>query len=148
MIHASELGKNPAIFMRTTGINYGAFQILLTKVEHYISHYKEAHPIHKRGRKPAAEMDVSQWLLLTLLYMRQYHTFLSLGQSFSICESYAYKRYVRMRYILSQILDMPSEGVLDSAVLNKVSIDVSEQAIERPKHKQKQYYSGKKKAHD
>jgi hypothetical protein len=146
MIRVIELSKNPATFMRTTGINYGAFEIILTKVGEYISQYKEAHPIHKRGRKPL-EMDTSQWLLLTLLYMRQYHTFLSLGQAFSISESYAYKRYVRMRSILAQVLDMPSKGLLDSATLNKISVDVSEQPIERPQHKQKRYYSGKKKAH-
>ena len=145
MITATELSKKPSVFLRTTGVNYGAFSILVSKVDNYISQYKEKNPVHKRGRKPA-EFCTSQWLLLTLLYMRQYHTFLSLGQAFSISESYAYKRYQKMRFILSQVLDMPPNETLDSAVFNKVGVDVSEQPIERPTHKQQQYYSGKKKS--
>lgn len=145
MIQAEELGKRPSDFLRTTGINYATFQIILAKAEAYVVYYKEQHPIHKRGLKPS--ITLSQILLLTLMYMRQYQTFLSLAQAFSISESYAYKRYCYMRQILCQVLDMPPTGLLVSDQLTKVAVDVSEQTIERPLKGQQRYYSGKKKAH-
>lgn len=143
MIAIAALGKKPAEFQRTIGVNYATFQLMLEKVVCYVAQYKEQYPIHKRGRKSG--LGLEQSLLLTLLYMRQYHTFLSLGQAFSVSESYAYKRYCYMRSILVEVLDMPATGLLAPGKLAKVAVDVSEQPIERPAKGQKQYYSGKKK---
>jgi len=140
MVSALKLGENPVIFQRTTGINYTTFQVILMKLAGAVAAFKAAHPLSKRGRKTGH--DLSQDLLLTLLYMRQYPTFLSLGQAFSMSESYAYKRYCYVRQLLPQLLPMPA---LDSRPANKVAVDVSEQPIERPVKGQKQYYSGKKK---
>ena len=142
---AIELGKKPAEFLRTTGVNYATFTIILEKVETFFYQFKEQQPIHKRGRK--SSLSLSQVLLLTLMYMRQYQTFLSLGQAFSVSESYAHKRYCYMRSILVQVLDMPAKGLLATGELAKVAVDVSEQPIERPVKGQKAYYSGRKKAH-
>lgn len=103
---AEELATRPAEFLRTTGVNFATFTLILEKVQDHVKQYKEQNPLHKRGRK--GSLCLSQLLLLTLMYMRQYHTFLSLGQAFSISESYAYKRYCYMRRILSQVLEMPA----------------------------------------
>lgn len=89
---AIELGKNAAEFQRTTGVNYVTFTLILEKVVSDVAQYQEQNPISKRGRK-GTSLDLSQVLLLPLMYMRQYHTFLSLGQAFSVSESYAPKRY-------------------------------------------------------
>jgi len=144
MVSIAKTGSNPQNFMRLYGISYGSFQVLLAKVEAYIQAQKQANSLSKRGRKPG--LDVAGQLLLTLVYLRQYITFLSLGNQFGISESYAYKRYSFMRQLLMHVLEMPYKGQLSFEMLtNKVGIDVSEQPIERPVHQQKQYYSGKKK---
>jgi hypothetical protein len=144
MVSLEKTAANPQTFMRLYGISYGSFQVLLAKVEAYIQAQKQANPLSKRGRK--AGLDVAEQLLLTLVYLRQYITFLSLGHQFGISESYAYKRYTCMRNILMHVLEMPDKGQLSFEMLtNKVGIDVSEQPIERPLQHQKQYYSGKKK---
>jgi len=119
---AKELGEKPGEFLRTTGINYATFVIILEKAAHYVAQFKEQHPISKRGRK--SSLSLSQVLLLTLVYLRQYHTFLSLGQAFSVSESYAHKRYCYMRRILSQVLDMPT-GLLAPTSPLKVAVDCS-----------------------
>ncbi len=142
MITATELAKKPAEFLRTTGVNYATFTIILEKVEDYVKEFKEQNPLSKRGRK--GSLGLSQMLLLTLLYMRQYHTFLSLGQAFSVSESYAHKRYCYMRRILTKVLQMPA-GLLAPTGPLKVAVDVSEQPVERPVKGQQHYYSGKKK---
>lgn len=140
MVSAVKLGENPVIFQRTTGINYTTFELILAKLSSAVSDFKEAHPLSKRGRKTGH--DLSADLLLTLLYMRQYPTFLSLGQAFSMSESYAYKRYCYVRQLLPSLLPMPA---LDSRSVSKVAVDVCEQPIERPLKGQTHYYSGKKK---
>ena len=105
----------------------------------YIGGEKQARPLSKRGRKSA--LDVSDQLLLTLVYLRQYHTFLSLGHQFGISEPYAQKRFVYMRNILLKVVDLPDIKQLSFENLtNKICIDVSEQPIERPLQNQKQYY--------
>ncbi|MCJ8165151.1 transposase family protein [Pontibacter sp. E15-1] len=138
---ATELAKRPAEFLRTTGVNYATFTIILEKAAAHVKQFKEQNPIHRRGRK--GSLSLSQQLLLTLMYMRQYHTFLSLGQAFSVSESYAHKRYCHMRGILVQVLEMPA-GLLAPTGPLKVAVDVSEQPVERPLKGQWDYYSGKK----
>ena len=133
--------KNPAEFTRLVGVSYGTFQILLQKLEQQIQHYKQQKPRRQRGRKSG--LSVADQLLLTLLYLRQYHTFLQLGELFDICESYAQKRYTFIVKMLLLALDLPNEKALTGKDLTLV-MDVTEQEIERPVQKQRSFFSGKK----
>jgi Helix-turn-helix of DDE superfamily endonuclease len=54
-------------------------------------------------------LTIADQLLLTLLYLRQYDTFLELGDKFSISESYAQKRYTFISKQLMKALDLPNE---------------------------------------
>ncbi len=133
--------KKPAEFTRLVGVSYGTFQIIFDKLNLQIARFKAEKPIRERGRK--SSLKTEDQLLLTLIYLRQYHTFLQLGEMFSISESYAQKR---CRFISSQllkVLEVPDKQTLEKEDLT-VLIDVTEQAIERPEKNQRQYYSGKK----
>jgi Helix-turn-helix of DDE superfamily endonuclease len=94
--------KPAAQFTRLVGVNYGAFQIILEKLNLQIARFKAEKPIRQRGKK--SSLSIEDQLLLTLIYLRQYHTFLQLGEMFSISESYAQKRY---EFISSQLLARP-----------------------------------------
>jgi hypothetical protein len=133
--------KRPAEFTRLVGVNYGTFQIILEKLENEITHYKQQKPMRQRGLK--SSLTVADGLLLTLIYLRQYHTFLQLGEMFSISESYAQKRYTFISKRLIKTLDLPNDKLLTTDNI-KIVIDVTEQELERPLKKQKSYYSGKK----
>jgi hypothetical protein len=133
--------KRPAEFTRLVGVNFGTFQIILEKLEAEIIRYKQQKPMRQRGLK--SSLTIADQLLLTLIYLRQYHTFLQLGEMFSISESYAQKRYTFISQRLMKALDLPNDKSLTAANL-KVIIDVTEQEIERPVKEQKSYYSGKK----
>lgn len=133
--------KKPSEFTRLVGVNYGTFEIILVKLEAEIIRYKSAKPMLQRGIK--GSLTVADQLLLTLIYLRQYHTFLQLGEMFSISESYAQKRYVFISKRLMKALDLPNDQSLTTADI-RIVIDVTEQALERPVKKQKSYYSGKK----
>ena len=133
--------KRPAEFTRLVGVNYGTFQIILTKLEREITRYKQQKPMRQRGLK--SSLTIADQLLLTLIYLRQYHTFLQLGEMFSISESYAQKRYTFISKRLMKTLDLPQDKDLTAENL-KLIADVTEQEIERPQSEQKSYYSGKK----
>jgi len=133
--------KRPAEFTRLVGVNYGTFQIILTKLEREITRYKQQKPMRQRGLK--SSLTIADQLLLTLLYLRQYHSFLQLGEMFSISESYAQKRYTFISKRLMKALDLPNDKDLTAENL-KLIADVTEQEIERPQTEQKSYYSGKK----
>ncbi len=133
--------KRPAEFTRLVGVNYGTFQIILAKLEREITRFKQQKPMRQRGLK--SSLSTADQLLLSLLYLRQYHTFLQLGEIFSISESYAQKRYTFISKRLIKALDLPNDKDLTAENL-KVIADVTEQAIERPLAGQKSYYSGKK----
>ena len=133
--------KRPAEFTRLVGVNYGAFQIILTKLEAEIIRYKQQKPMRQRGLK--SSLTIADQLLLTLIYLRQYHTFLQLGEMFSMSESYAQKRYCFISKRLMKALDLPNDKDLTAENLKLVA-DVTEQEIERPLSEQKSYYSGKK----
>jgi hypothetical protein len=133
--------KKPAEFTRLVGVNYGAFQIILEKLNLQIARFKAEKPIRRRGRK--SSLSIEDQLLLTLIYLRQYHTFLQLGEMFSISESYANKRYEFISSQLLKVLDVPNQKTLEKEDLT-VLMDVTEQPVERPVKQQKQYYSGKK----
>ncbi len=144
MLGYQKTAAKPQDFLRLYGISYGLFETLLRQVSTYITNHKQAKPVSKRGRKSA--LGLADQLLLTLVYLRQYSTFLSVGHQFGISESYAQKRFVYIRNILMKVVDLPDIKLLTlDKLTNKIGIDVSEQPIERPLTNQKQYYSGKKK---
>lgn len=133
--------KKPAEFTRLVGVSYGTFQIIFDKLNLQIARFKAEKPIRERGRK--SSLKTEDQLLLTLIYLRQYHTFLQLGEMFSISESYAQKRYQFISSQLLKVLEVTDKQTLEKEDLT-VLIDVTGQAIERPEKKQRQYYSGKK----
>lgn len=133
--------KSPTEFTRLVGVSFGTFQIILQKLEAEIIRFKQKKLVRKRG-KPSS-LTIADQLLLTLLYLRQYDTFLELGDKFSISESYAQKRYTFISKRLMKALDLPHEKDLTTENL-KLIADVTEQEIERPQKEQQSYYSGKK----
>jgi hypothetical protein len=133
--------KRPAEFTRLVGVNFGTFQIILEKLEAEIVRFKQQKPMRQRGLK--SSLTIADQLLLTLIYLRQYHTFLQIGEMFSISESYAQKRYCFISKRLLEALDLPNDKSLTAHNL-KLIVDVTEQEIERPARQQQSYYSGKK----
>ena len=133
--------KRPAEFTRLVGVNYGTFEIILEKLKNEITRYRQAKLVRNRGL--ASSLSIEDQLLLTLTYLRQHHTFLQLGEMFSISESYAHKRYTFITRRLLKTMDIPSDRSLTADNL-KIIADVTEQEIERPVKEQRSYYSGKK----
>lgn len=134
------------IFRRRVGIRRRTFRQIYQHVRRYLDDERQQNPLSRRGKKPTA-LTLTEKLLLTLVYLRQYPTFEHLGAMFGVRESYAHKIYRRHIDILVTVLRLPGKQALLDATLAALLLDVSEQPIERPVKHQKSYYSGKKKRH-
>ncbi len=131
------------IFLRDVGLPLNKFLDVLDKVESYIDNQKCNNSLKRRGIK-SLNLNISDKLLLTFYYLRHYLTFAKLGQIFGISESYSNKIYHKFLNILIDVLDMPNPKLLLNDNTRAITIDVTEQPIEKPKINQKDYYSGKK----
>jgi hypothetical protein len=134
---------SPLNFKRCTGISLYSFTLILNTLQKHFDDLHKKNPLSKRGLKPTISLENK--LLLTLYYLRDYPTFIKLGQTFGISESYANKIYHSILNVIIKYYHVPNRKELLNKELDTVIIDVTEQPIERPVKKQKQYYSGKKK---
>jgi hypothetical protein len=129
-------------FARMSGLKRELFDLLVQKVSEQIDAHRQRHPISFRGRK--STMSLEDKLLLMLMYYRNYHTYLTISEMFGISEGYANKIVHRVSKLVIKALPLGRKRKIGSEEIKAVLIDASEQRIERPQRKQRQYYSGKK----
>jgi hypothetical protein len=139
-------GLSSEQFVRDVGISVDLFWDIRARILAYIQDEHYWFPIKKRGKK-SKTLRVEDKLLLTFYYLRHYPTFDQLGRQFGISESYANKIFHQYLDILVKVLKLPGQKALLEHGLDAIIIDVTEQPVERPTKKQRQYYSGKKKRH-
>jgi hypothetical protein len=101
-----------------------------------------------KGGRPN-KLDIPSMILMTLEYLREYRTYVTIGLSYDLSESNAYKTIVWVEDVLiaSGRFSLPGKkALLDSEnEFEIILVDATESPINRPKNKQKKYYSGKKK---
>ncbi len=115
----------------------------IVKVQNHKDTFLLKNPTSNRGLD--GEFSISNQLLLTLEYLRQSPTFLSLGFSYRISESYTHKIFHKMRPILAEIIGLKNPEKLKYKDVKTVIIDVTVQPIQRPKIHQEKHYNGSKK---
>lgn len=134
----------PHVCKRLFGLDFVQFEEVLGKVQCRVDHHLQENPLSNRGID--AEFSVANQLLLTFEYLRQYPTFLSLGFSYGISESYCNKIFHKMRAILADVVGLKNPEKLAYKDVKTVIVDVTVQPIERPQKDQKRYYNGSKKS--
>lgn len=98
------LQENPHYCKRLFGIEFELFETILGKVQEQNIVYLQKNPLSNRGLD--SNFGLPNQLLLTLEYLRQYPTFLSLGFSYGISESYSNKVFHKIRLILADIIGL------------------------------------------
>jgi hypothetical protein len=130
-------------FKRYCGVHHETFteMVKVVRVEKILQ--------KKQGRP--SKLSIEDQILMTLEYLREYPTFFHLGIKWGISESNAYRIVVKLeKYLIrSGLFNLPGKKMLyrSESEIETVAVDVSEHEIERPKKKQKSYYSGKQKCH-
>ena len=133
-------------FRRRIGVRRRTFRQLYQRVRDHKKEEQQQNPLSRRGKKSTA-LTIREKLLLTFVYLRQYPTFEQLGAMFGVSESYANKVYHHYLNILIQVARLPGKKALLEQDIKAILVDVTEQPMERPVKKQRQWYSGKKKRH-
>jgi len=116
------LQENPKHCKRLFGVKYDVFELLLKKVQNEMDDFLQQHPLSNRGL--TADFSLENHVLLTLEYLRQYPTFLSLAVSYGISESYANKVYHKIRPVLGQAIGLKNPEKLKFKHVQKALIDV------------------------
>jgi hypothetical protein len=99
--------RGPEEFQRLVGVSKGTYLLLLDKFVMEIALYKDELWTRKLGNK--SSISIENQLLIYLLHLRNYDTYLNLGMKFGISESYAYKRRKFAEMILLRCLDCPEQ---------------------------------------
>jgi hypothetical protein len=128
-------------FKRLCGVQIETFNQMIQLIKNGMS-------LKKKTGRPS-KLSIENQLLMTLEYLREYRTYFHIGQSWGVDESTAYRITQKIENILikSKELRLPGKKKLHQAdnQIEIVVVDVTETPIEKPKKKQKHYYSGKKK---
>lgn len=133
----------PSEFKRFCGVKPELFQEMVEVLKPKLPKPKQ------RGGQP--KLAIEDQLLMALEYWREYRTYFHIAQSWGLHESTVCRIIHRIEHnlIQSQKFRLPGKKELQSAEteVEVVMVDVGESPIERPKKKQRRYYSGKKKRH-
>ena len=93
------------------------------------------------------KLDLSDMVLMLLLYYRSYVTQIFVGYMFGIDDSRVCRIIRRLEPLLARVMAIQTCKKLSKEDVESLIIDATEQPVERPKRRQKTYYSGKKKRH-
>jgi hypothetical protein len=161
----ANLRAHPVVFKHLTGLTVAAFDELAARAAPAVdgAHRKRLdRPDRQRavGGGDNFDLATTDQLLLTVIWLRQYPTNETLGFLFGVSDSTASRARTRCVPVLEQAgkdtMRMPDPGAarrkrLPSLLKDTpglaVVVDSFEQRTQRPKRRQRAYYSGKKKAH-
>ena len=120
-------------FRRMLGVNKVQFDKIYQLFKDYVC-------LNWTNRGRPSEFSLIDRLILTFRYLRDYPTFVVLGNEFGISESFANKIFNKVTKSLVKVVPLPSLKQMETNNQNiqKVIIDCSEQETERPKKSKKQ----------
>ena len=160
-----QLGQRPSVFRAMTGLTVGAFDQMLPELLAAFAADRRRR-LDRPGRQRAFgggddfDLPVADQFLLTVVWLRHYPTQECLGYLFGVSDSTALRAVRRCLPVLeaqgkdSMRLPDPGRGrrrdlpaLLKGTPELAVIVDTFEQRTQRPKRRQRAWYSGKKKAH-
>jgi hypothetical protein len=159
------LRTHPAVFRHLTGLTVAVFDALAAEVVPAVEAAHRAardRPDRQRAVGGGDDFDLAtaDQIRLTVVWLRQYPTNEALGFLFGVSDSTASRARARCRPVLEKsgrdTMRMPDPGrggrkqlpaLLKDTPGLAVVIDSFEQRTQRPRRRQRAYYSGKKKAH-
>ena len=122
--------SSDALFRRITGLKRETFVKLVDILE--LEYQKRM----SKGGRPK-KLSIAEMLLATLEYLREYRTYLHIGNSYGISESAAYKtiRWVEDTLVRHPDFSLPGRKALKKSdmLYEVILVDVTETPIERPK---------------
>jgi hypothetical protein len=130
MKHANLRATSEQNFRRVTGVKRSTFNRMVEILT-------EAHSIKKsKGGRPN-KLSIEDMLFMTLEYLREYRTYLSISKSYGLSESNTFEtiRWVESVLVKSKDFRLPGKKALlkSDREFEIILIDATESPIERPK---------------
>jgi DDE superfamily endonuclease/Helix-turn-helix of DDE superfamily endonuclease len=159
------LRQHPAVFRSMTGLTVEAFDRMLAELLpafHAQRRQRLDRPDRRRafGGGDAFDLEPADQFVLAIVWLRHYPTQECLGYLFGVSDSSALRAVRRCLPVLEQAgrdsMRLPDPGrgrrrdlpaLLKETPDLAVIIDTFEQRTQRPRRRQRAWYSGKKKAH-
>jgi DDE superfamily endonuclease len=165
ILRREHLQQHPSVFRAMTGLSVAAFDDMLPELLTAFTADRRRR-LDRPGRQRAVgggddfDLAPADQLLLTIVWLRHYPTQECLGYLFGVSDSTAKRAVDRCLPLLEQAgkdtmrLPDPGKGkrkdlpaLLKETPQLAVIVDTFEQRTQRPKRRQRAWYSGKKKAH-
>ena len=140
----TNIRRSPKVFFRLFGVSVSDFSRILGSLEKLWE--SEVIGRYKRPGRPFS-LCLADMVLMVLLYYRSYTTQIFISYLFNLDASNVCRIIKLLEPLLVQVVALPEAKSLSQEEIETILLDATEQAIERPKHDQKPYYSGKKKHH-
>jgi hypothetical protein len=165
ILRREHLGNHPTVFRALTGLTVDAFDQMVPQLLAAFQAQRRRRldrPNRQRAHGGGDHFDlaVTDQLLLTVVWLRQYPTQECLGYLFGVSDSSALRAVRRCLPVLEaagkDTMRLPDPGkghrrdlpaLLQETPALAVIVDTFEQRTQRPRRQQRAYYSGKKKAH-
>jgi DDE superfamily endonuclease/Helix-turn-helix of DDE superfamily endonuclease len=165
ILRRERLAKFPAVFRALTGLTVALLEAMLPDLVaafHADRRRRLDRPHRQRAFGGGDDFDlaIADQFLLTVVWLRHYPTQEVLGYLFGVSDSSALRAVARCLPLLEaagqDTMRMPDPGrgrrknlpaLLRETPGLAVVIDTFEQPVQRPRRRQKRYYSGKKKRH-
>jgi hypothetical protein len=165
ILRRETLGQHPSVFRAMTGLTVEAFDQMLPELARSF-HDARRRRLEGRDRRRAVgggdtfDLEPADQFLLTIVWLRHYPTQECLGYLFGVSDSSALRAVRRCLPVLEEAgrdtMRLPDRGranrkplpaLLKGTPELAVIVDTFEQRTQRPKRRQRAWYSGKKKAH-
>ena len=165
ILRREHLGRHPSVFRAMTGLTVEAFDRMLPGLLTAFDADRRRRldrPDRRRaqGGGDTFDLAVADQVLLTVVWLRHYPTQECLGYLFGVSDSTALRAVRRCLPLLEAAgrdgMRLPDPGrgkrrdlpaLLRQTPELAVIVDTFEQRTQRPRRRQRAYYSGKKKAH-
>jgi len=140
-----KVSKHPKIFLQITGVNLEQFNIIISEIrekwEKEIINNKKCHG--RTSNLPTLEDKV----FCLLIYYRTYITHTLLGLLCNLDNSNICRLFKKLEPFMAKKIHIKRDKTLTYDKLLEILADVTESPTQKPKKKQRQKYSGKKKRH-
>lgn len=139
------VATKPQIFLKLTGVTVDQFQEIASKVKP--GWEKEVEAKKKRHGRTGNLKTFEDKLLALLLYYRTYITHEFIGYLVNLDNSNICRLFKKLEPLVAEKIVIKKDRSLTQEEIIKIIADVTEQPTQRPKKKQRKFYSGKKKRH-
>jgi hypothetical protein len=144
MLTFKKLSRHPKTFSRLTGVSTELFSEMVEKIRPLRGVRRDNFCEGGRSHNLPGPED---HLLAMLIYYRCYITYVFMGFLFNSHETTVMRSVSRIERIAVKVIHIEKNRQVSRDEVEYLITDATEQPVQRPKRRQKRYFSGKKRRH-